>query len=264
MSPSRRIVPGLVSVTFRKLPPAEIVALARRAGLVGIEWGGDIHAPHGDVARAREVRALTLDAGLRVAAYGSYYRAAGGNPDNPDFARVLESAVALGAPTIRVWPGGSGSAKLDPDGRKRVVDDLVRIADLAASAGVSVSTEFHDGTLTDTNDSARLLLSEAPHPNLFTYWQPHNGEPTPDCVEGLRAVLPRVSNVHVFHWWPTSAQRHPLADGAARWTEFFRELRTLTGERFALLEFVRDDAEAALLEDAVTLHAWLGLGNSAP
>ncbi len=246
-----------MSVTFRKLSPVEIVALAKRTGLVGIEWGGDIHAPHGDLARAREARRLTLEAGLRVAAYGSYYRAGGENADNPDFARVLDSAVALGAPTIRVWPGGAGSARLDADGRKRVVDDLLRVADLASRAGVSVSTEFHDGTLTDTNDSARRLLAEAPHPNLFTYWQPHNGEPTLECVEGMRAVLPRVSNVHVFHWWPTSAQRHPLADGAARWAEFWRELAPAKGERFALLEFVRDDAEAALLEDAATLHAWL-------
>ena len=257
MSSPPRILPGLVSVTFRKLSPAEIVALVRRAGLSGIEWGGDIHAPHGDVIRAREVRQRTIDAGLRVAAYGSYYRAGGGNPDNPDFARVLESAVALGAPTIRVWPGGIGSAKLDSDGRKRVVNDLLRIADLAAQAGLSISTEFHDGTLTDTNDSARLLLDEARRPNLFTCWQPHNGEPTPECVSGLRAVLHRVSNIHVFHWWPTAAQRHPLADGSARWAEFWRELATLEGERFALLEFVRDDAESAFLEDAATLRSWL-------
>ena len=263
MSSSRRILPGLVSVTFRKLSPAEIVALAQRAGLVGIEWGGDIHAPHGDIPRAHEARKLTLDAGLRIAAYGSYYRAGGGAPDNPDFARVLDSAVALGAPTIRVWPGGVGSAKLDADGRKRVVDDLIRIADLAAPAGVSISTEFHDGTLTDTNDSARRLLAETPHPNLFTYWQPHNGEPTPECVDGLRAILPRVSNVHVFHWWPTAAERHPLAAGAARWAEFFRELAPLPDTRFALLEFVRDDAEAAFFEDAATLREWLRLWSAA-
>ncbi len=257
VSSPHRILPGLVSVTFRKLSPAEIVALAGRAGLVGIEWGGDIHAPHGDVARAREVRARTLDAGIRVAAYGSYYRAGGENPDNPDFARVLESAVALGAPTIRVWPGGKGSAHLDADARRRVVDDLLRIADLAAPAGASISTEFHDGTLTDTNESARRLLAEAAHPNLLTCWQPHNGEPTPDCVDGLRAVLPRVGNLHVFHWWPTAAQRHPLAAGGERWVAFLREFVRSPVERFALLEFVRDDAEAALLEDAATLREWL-------
>ena len=44
---------GLVSVTFRKLEPAEIVDLVKQAGLQGIEWGGDIHVPHGDIQRAK-------------------------------------------------------------------------------------------------------------------------------------------------------------------------------------------------------------------
>lgn len=248
---------GLVSITFRKLSPAEIVALVRKAGLTGIEWGGDVHVPHGDIGRAREVRAMTQEAGLRVAAYGSYYRAGWSETNGLPFRQVLDSAVELGAPTIRVWPGGKGSADVDATGRRAVVDDLRRIADIAAQAGVTISTEFHGGTLTDTNESACRLLEEVAHPNLFTCWQPHNGEATEACVEGLRAVLPRVGNVHVFHWWPTSAERHALADGAARWTPFLKELKTLPGERFAMLEFVQGDSEDAFLRDAATLVAWL-------
>ena len=65
------ITTGLLSVTFRKLTPPEIVGLVRQAGLAGIEWGGDIHVPHGNLDRAREVRQMTLDAGITIAAYGS-------------------------------------------------------------------------------------------------------------------------------------------------------------------------------------------------
>lgn len=248
---------GLVSITFRKLSPAEIVALVREAGLRGIEWGGDVHAPHGDLTRAREVRSLTEDAGLKVAAYGSYYRAGSSEANRLPFESVLESAVALGAPTIRVWPGGKGSAESSAEERAAVVADLRRISDLAAQAKVSISTEFHGGTLTDTNASAARLLAELDHPNLFTYWQPHNGEETSECVAGLRTVLPRVGNVHVFHWWPTSAERHPLAEGTARWAEFWRELKPLSGERFAMLEFVPGDTSEAFLRDAATLRTWL-------
>lgn len=251
------LLPGLVSVTFRKLAPHEIAALVRRAGLAGIEWGGDIHVPHGDLARAREVRTATLDAGLRVAAYGSYYRAGWSERNGLPFARVLDTAAALGAPTIRVWPGGTASARTDADARHAVVEDLIRISADAAGAGISISTEFHGDTLTDTNESAARLLREAAHPGLFTCWQPHNGEETAECAAGLRAVLPRVSNAHVFHWWPTAAERRPLAEGEARWAEFLRELATLPGERFALLEFVQDDSEAAFLRDAATLRSWL-------
>ncbi len=42
------ISPGLVSVTYRALPPAEIIALTAAAGLKGIEWAGDVHVPPND------------------------------------------------------------------------------------------------------------------------------------------------------------------------------------------------------------------------
>ncbi len=251
------IHPGLVSITFRKLSSAEIIALVRKAGLVGIEWGGDIHVPHGDLPRAREVRAMTQEAGLRVAAYGSYYRAGFSETNGLPFKQVLDSALELGAPTIRVWPGNKGSAELSTEGRRAVVEDLRRITALAAQVGVTISTEFHANTLTDTNESASRLLEEVAHPNLFTCWQPHNGEATEECVAGLRAVSARVSNVHVFHWWPSSAQRLPLAEGEARWAEFWPVLAALPGERFAMLEFVPGDTEDAFLRDASVLSRWL-------
>ncbi len=251
------IHPGLVSVTFRKLQPAEIVALVRKAGLRGIEWGGDLHVPHGDIVRAREVRALTQEAGLSVSSYGSYYRAGWSENNGLAFRSVLDSAVELGAPSIRVWPGMKGSADLDENGRWEVIEDLKRIATQAGQVGVSITLEFHGGTLTDTNESASQLLVELDHPNIYMGWQPHNGEETAECVAGLRAVLPRVGNLHVFHWWPTSADRHPLAEGEARWAEFLWKVRSLPGDRYALLEFVVNDAPEAFLRDAETLKEWL-------
>jgi len=94
---------GLVSVTFRKLTPEHIVDLVAEAGLTGIEWGGDIHVPHGDLTAASRVRSFTEQAGLRTSAYGSYYRVGQNEPDENSFDRVLETAQALDAPTIRVW-----------------------------------------------------------------------------------------------------------------------------------------------------------------
>lgn len=251
------IHPGLVSVTFRKLSPVEVVALARKAGLEGIEWGGDIHVPHGDIGRAREVRAMTQEGGLKVAAYGSYYKAGWSELNGLPFRNVLDSAVELGAPTIRVWPGLKGSVDVDEDGRWAVIEDLKRIATQAAQVGVSITLEFHGGSLTDTNESASQLLVELDHANIFMGWQPHNGEETAECVAGLRAILPKVGNIHVFHWWPTSADRLPLAEGEARWMEFLRKLRSLPGERHALLEFVPGDSVESLIRDAATLKEWL-------
>ncbi len=101
------IRPGLVSVTFRKLTPREIVTAAVQAKLQGIEWGGDVHVPHGKIDVAREVAAMTRDAGLAISSYGSYYRL--GDEAKDLLPRVIETAIALGAPVVRVWAGRVGS-----------------------------------------------------------------------------------------------------------------------------------------------------------
>ena len=153
---------GLVSVTFRQLSCEEIVALVSKAQLAGIEWGGDVHVPHGEGTRAREVRRRTVDAGLDVPSYGSYYRPGQEHPppSEASFEAALESAGALQAPIIRVWAGRRGSADADEAYWRRVVEDSLRIAELAQQAGLTIAYEYHDNTLTDTNASALRLLQE--------------------------------------------------------------------------------------------------------
>ena len=91
---------GLVSVSFRQKTPLEICALCRKANLSAVEWGGDVHCP--PEADAAAIRAMTLDYGLEVSSYGSYYRV-GQSLDA--FKANLETAVKLGAPVMRVWGG---------------------------------------------------------------------------------------------------------------------------------------------------------------
>ncbi len=246
---------GLVSVTFRALVPREIVDLVRKAGLEGIEWGGDIHVPHGDLQRAQEVREMTLEAGLRVASYGSYYRV--GHEEPVPFGVVLETALALGAPTVRVWAGKCGSAEADAAYREQVARDSRRIAELAAQAGVVVAYEFHGKTLTDTSTSARALLERVAHENLKTYWQPAAGTTVEEALAGLEAILPWLANVHVFHWGGGFTERLPLAQGEEAWGRYLGRVAAAGGEHWAMLEFVREDAPQAFLEDAQTLKKLL-------
>lgn len=250
------IHPGLVSITFRKLSPVEIIALVRAAGLKGIEWGGDIHVPHGDLGRAREVREMTLEAGLTVAAYGSYFRVGQSEDHGLPFQQVLDSALELGALVIRVWAGTAGSAATAEDARWRVVADLRRITELAAKTGVRVATEFHGGTLTDTPESAGRLLLEVDHPNLFTYWQPLLDMTDEACVASLHDLAPRLSHLHVYQW-QTVNDRRPLAEGAARWARFFAAAAHAPGDRFAMMEYVPDDSPESFRRDAATLRDWL-------
>lgn len=248
---------GLLSITFRGLSAERIVGLAAEAGLEGLEWGGDIHVPHGDVERAREVAAMTADAGLKVAAYGSYFRVSSEPVER--FDGVLAAAVALGAPTVRVWAGGLGSLAADEAWRERVAGDLRRIADVAAREGVTVSLEHHSGTLTDTTESAVALLTSVAHPNVRTLWQPPVPMTFAERLDGVKRAGPWLTNLHVYHW--DGGERRPLEEGADDWAAYLRAAAAVPGDRYAMLEFVRDDDPARFVEDAATLKRLVAAAN---
>lgn len=250
---------GLVSVTFRQFSPRQIIQLAVQAGLEGIEWGGDIHVPHGNVNVAREVAELSAEHGLAVAAYGSYYRAGTSEEEGLSFEAVLEIAESLGAPTIRVWAGNKGSDESSPSQREAVVNDLQRIADLAMPAGISISMEYHKHTLTDTLKGAYCLLSTIGHPQLKTYWQPRLGTLPEESAMEIRTLLPWLSNIHVYHWRACDAHRLSLQEGEREWKTYFGELQESTKDRYALLEFVSGDTVEQLLQDASTLRNLLNI-----
>lgn len=245
---------GLVSITFRPLSCREVVNLVVRAGASGIEWGGDKHVPHGQLNVARDVRDMTEDAGLVVAAYGSYYRV--GHNEPVAFEKIVETAAELGAPVIRVWAGKQGSDRSDEAYRKLVIEDSRRIADLAQQAEIAVAYEFHGNTLTDTNASALRLLNEVDHPNMLSYWQPPVDADEQYCLNGLDAVMDRLANLHVFSWNPCT-ERQTLVQGAQRWKKYLQRVVQSDRDCFALIEFVKGDDPEQYVQDAQVLNQWL-------
>ena len=244
---------GLVSVTFRELSPCEIVELVSKAGLQGIEWGGDIHVPNGNLKRAVEVLKHTEDAGLRTASYGSYYRLGTENSNQLEsFNSVIETALAIKAPTIRVWAGGKSSHDMEPHLIERIISETFHICEMAKKAGITVSLEFHGGTFTDTGDSTVRLIEAVKHPNLCTYWQALNDISPEDRMESLESVLPWISNVHVFQW--NKEHRMSLKEGKSVWKNYLQLIKEQSGEHFALLEFIKEDKPKQFLEDAKILR----------
>jgi len=248
------MLPGLVSITFRKLTPLHIVELCRENQLQVIEWGGDVHVPHGDIDTAMQVGRLTREHGLDVAAYGSYYRLAASPAEGLHFSSVLASAVALETNAIRVWAGNRGSMDSDPHWRNEVIQDALHCAGLAAEKGITICYEFHGGTLTDTLESTCELLAATEHPFIKTLWQPPHGRPLEECVNGLRTLASRLHHVHAFHWWPDPSHRLPLRAGKDRWIPYVSELRALGLDTKILLEFVAGDSPQALTDDALFLN----------
>ena len=65
---------GLVSVSFRKITPEEILSAVRDAGLSCIEWGSDVHAPCKDTERLYGLVELQKKYGITCSSYGTYFR----------------------------------------------------------------------------------------------------------------------------------------------------------------------------------------------
>lgn len=245
---------GLVSVTFRQLAVEEVVQVAADASLAAIEWGGDVHVPLGDLPAARKARALCEDHGLAIAAYGSYLRA--GSVDREEIRTAVSTAVELGAPRIRVWAGTVGTAEAGVGDRMAVTRGLAELADVAAGSGVEIAMEFHRNTLTDDVDSTITLLLDVGAPNLTTYWQPPVDVSDDECLGQLEALMPWLSTVHVFSWWPSN-NRLPLSGRESLWRPVLKRLAAEPREINALLEFVPDDSVDQFTTDATTLRSWL-------
>ncbi|TDQ40847.1 sugar phosphate isomerase/epimerase family protein [Aureibacillus halotolerans] len=243
---------GLCSITFRQLDIRSIVKLAVEATLDGIEWGGDKHVPPGELNTARQTALTTQKAGLEVSSYGSYYRT-GSLTHEHEFDAILATAVALQAPSIRVWAGEKGSVDATAEDRKRVVSDAQRIATLAQVEGIAVHFEYHGGTLTDTKESAQGLMVAVDHPNVGLYWQPAVGLPVEQRVQSIRLLLPYLTHVHVFQWHGTD--RLPLSAGEEDWATYLHALNNK--QRYAMLEFVKNDDPAQFIEDAKVLRGLL-------
>ncbi|HHV59310.1 MAG TPA: sugar phosphate isomerase/epimerase [Clostridiaceae bacterium] len=251
------IYTGIVSVTFRKKTPKEIIELTKRAGLDGIEWGGDVHVPHGDTKLAREVRKMTEDSGLKVASYGSYHRIGTENDGVSAFKRVIDSAKELDAPVIRVWAGNKASEVADDEWWDKCVKESYDIAELAWEYGIKVAYEYHNNTLTDTSKSAVKLLERVNHANMRSYWQPLKTMTVEERISSLKDILPWLENVHVHH--VSEAGRQPLKDGKENWVEYFKVIKELKEDRFAMIEFVMGETDEQFIEDARALKEFIEL-----
>lgn len=248
---------GLVSVSFRPLTCEEIISLVKQSELDAIEWGGDIHVPHGDFEKARYVASLMKNANLVTSAYGSYYRAGTyGEAYKEEFNKILQTAVYLGAPVIRIWAGTESSKKISRKKREHIVRECVDIAQMAEKEGISVAFECHRYTLTDDYKSSLKLMKETNRKNLRMFWQPNEGKSFKYNLKALKALLPYIKNVHVFNW-PKPNVRLPLKDGEEEWKEYFNILEKDSEKHFCSLEFMPDDSPKSLITEAQTMKNFI-------
>jgi sugar phosphate isomerase/epimerase len=254
------IAPGLCSITFRALPADDLLDLAVRAGVQGIEWGADLHAPPGGGAAVAALGARTRDAGLAVVSYGSYLGMAPSTDDQVE--AVLDSTEALGAPMVRIWAEFGVTPDSPAEERRRVREHTAALVERIAARGLTATLEFHPGTLTETAWSTNELLEAIGRTELRSHWQPDPALAPETALDELAAVAPRLAHLHVFTWGPAGIDdRRPLADGVALWPAALvlaqRDGDAIVGGRYALCEYVRDDDPEQFVADVRALRGWI-------
>ena len=240
---------GLVSISFRKHSPSELLHAVKAAGLDCIEWGSDVHAPCTDLEAVRAIAEEQSALGITCSSYGTYFRL--GEDDPEQIRDYIAAAKLLGTNILRLWAGRKSHLNATPEEKEALFDGCRRVSEIAEELGAVLCLECHRNTYTEHLAGALELLAAIPSPAFGMYWQPNPDVSFEENLAYLRAITPRLTHLHVFHWIP---EHRPLAEGVSVWRSY---LEGLSGERAALLEFMHDNRIESLPAEAAALRAIL-------
>ena len=242
---------GLVSVSFRKHSPEEILKATRNAGLSCIEWGSDVHAPCKDIPKLREIADLQKKYGITCSSYGTYF-----NPEIHPLADLTDYIIAakiLGTNILRIWGGTKRGADMTEEELFSFTDTCQKAAALAKAQDVTLCLECHMRSVTETPDFALTLMEAVNSPHFRMYWQPFQWLDTEGSLTVARTVSPYVEHIHVFNW--KGSGKFPLREGTEAWKRYLSVFKT---PRTLLLEFMPDDRIETLSDEADALRAIIG------
>ncbi|MGW0733653.1 sugar phosphate isomerase/epimerase family protein [Streptomyces sp. NPDC002851] len=155
------------------LPLRDVVRLATAHGYHGVELRAHpeepVH-PGLDAAERADVAAEFKTGGVEVVGLAGYARVAAAGDDEPVLAELrglLDLARDIGAPYVRVFPGG-GDNKSTDDSDATAARRLGAAAEHAKDAGVRILLETHDSHRTGA--AARRVLDQVRHPQVGALW----------------------------------------------------------------------------------------------
>ncbi len=242
---------GLVSISFRKHSPLEIVKAVKDAGLSCIEWGSDVHAPANAPDKVREIAALQAEYGISCSSYGTYFRLTVTPMEK--LQAHIEAAKILGTDILRLWCGPTKSgAYLTEEEKEDLFKACHEAERIAAANDVTLCMECHQNTFTERVEDTLVLMKEMYSPHFRMYWQPLYHDPAKN-IASARAIAPYSSHLHVYNW--NDHGRSPLAEATEDWRSYIREFTT---PRTLLLEFMPDDRLETLATEAAALKNIVG------
>ena len=181
----------------------EVLRLAQQHGFAGVELRAQPDQPvHPGLSQTerRDVRSRFHDAGVTPLSVASYVKVA--TPDAPDEEVIsdginhLRLAADVGAPFMRVFPGGDPDSPDAEAQDRRAAHRLAQLAAVADDVGVTLALETHDSHRR-AQDAVRVLS----HPgceNVQIIWDALHtwlGQETP--AQSLALIGARLAYVQV-------------------------------------------------------------------
>ncbi len=242
---------GLVSVSFRKLTPLEIINLMKRVGVSVIEWGSDIHAPAKETEKLIEIAEMQKEHGIVCSSYGTYFRA--GTTPVAEITDYINAAKILGTNVLRIWCGDKDSEQYSKTEKEKLFEDCRKLAAIAEENNVTLCCECHGWSYTNCLSGALELMEAVGSKSFKMYWQPNQFKGFETNLEYAEKIAPYTENIHVFNW--EGEQKLPLGDAKDKWQKY---LEKFSGNEYLLLEFMPDGKPQSLEKEYKALLKIVG------
>ena len=242
---------GLVSVSFRKHTPNEILEAVKASGLSCIEWGSDVHAPCRDTQRLSQLAKLQKEHGIVCSSYGTYFRFL----ETPieELGDYIAAAKILGTDILRLWCGTKSGAEMTEEEKQTLLAQCKEAARIAQAEGVTLCMECHRNTFTERMEDALWLMEAVGSPHLRMYWQPFQWQSIEENLAHAKRIAPYSRHLHVFQW--KGSERFSLQEGIDEWRAYLSCFET---PRILLLEFMPDDRIESLGCEVKTIKTIIG------
>lgn len=237
---------GLVSVSFRKHSPKEILEAVRASGLSCIEWGSDVHAPCRDDERLREIARLQREYGIKCSSYGTYFRI--GETPIDELENYIKAAKILDTDILRLWCGTRGGKDMTEPEKNVLLEICRKAAIIAENNSVTLCMECHQNTFTENPDDAVWLMENVNSQHFRMYWQPFQWQTESDNIENAKKISKYAEHIHVFNW--RGEEKLPLGEAVEEWQRY---LKQFAKPRTLLLEFMPDNEISTLPLEADAL-----------
>ena len=228
---------GLCSVTFRKKSVAQVILIAKKAGIDYIEWGGDIHVT--TVEDARIVKSLCDNEGIKISSYGSYFNSI--EYDEEKWIQVCEIAKEMEAPSIRIWLGKKNSEEMSNKEYRTLLENTKKMCDIASGYRLDVCPECHDNTFNNNTDAFLRLKKDLQKDNFKTYFQSRYFRMEYD-LDRIDRTFEFIRDVHISYRDLKKEQLHRKKD-IFYLDKLLKKLKSKSFDGIVMVEFVDFNSE---------------------